>query len=207
MSYHEHIRRVLKGTEKPYIIEIGAHHGEDTIQLASIPNSKVVAFEPDPSNLHHLMNRVTGYSNIFTINMAVSDVTGSTRFYPSKTNNGQHWGASGSILEPTGHLTEHPTVKFGKPINVASTRLDDQATSQRIDLIWMDVQGAELKVISGAKLTLLRTRYLLTEYSNRELYRGQGKLADIIDALGYGWRIHTQWDYDVLIENTAWQKI
>lgn len=47
----------------------------------------------------------------------------------------------------------------------------------------MDVQGAESDVIAGGQKTLGRTRFIYTEYSDRELYEGQLSLRSILDLL------------------------
>ena len=75
-----------------------------------------------------------------------------------------------------------------------------------VDLLWADVQGAEVDLIEGGRETLARTSYLYTEYSNAELYAGQINLEEILARLP-GWRVvqnfPTTEDYaDVLLENT-----
>ena len=87
---------------------------------------------------------------------------------------------------PTGHLRVHPEISFADPIYVPSIRLDDWLEDkhiENIDFIWMDVQGAELDVFSGASNAFSRTRYLYTEYAIEELYRGQPSLKDVLAAL------------------------
>ncbi|MGM4884385.1 MULTISPECIES: FkbM family methyltransferase [unclassified Rhizobium] len=67
-------------------------------------------------------------------------------------------------------------VRFDRPISVETRRLDDwcgEAGLENIDVIWMDVQGAEADVIAGGNQILSRTRYIYTEYSDQELYEGQ----------------------------------
>ena len=46
-------------------------------------------------------------------------------------------------------------------------RLDDWANNnniERVDLIWMDVQGAEGEVLDGGKNIIKNTRYIWSEY-------------------------------------------
>lgn len=94
------------------------------------------------------------------------------------------WHYSGSIKEPTGHLTAHEWCKFSEAFEIPSTRLDTWVNGnlhhdERIDLIWMDVQGAEADVFEGAENTLSRVNYIFTEYSDRELYKDQPNLSKI----------------------------
>ena len=56
---------------------------------------------------------------------------------------------------------------------------------EKIDFIWMDVQGAEDLVFKGGEylLTNDKIHYIYTEYSNRELYENQMNLKEISKAL------------------------
>jgi hypothetical protein len=53
-------------------------------------------------------------------------------------------------------------------------RLDDVVSLNDtvVDFMWVDVQGAEDLVFTGAKDVLSRTRYVYTEYAT-DLYEGQ----------------------------------
>ena len=71
-----------------------------------------------------------------------------------------------------------------------------------VDFIWLDVQGAELDVFSGAAQTLARTRFLYTEYSNQELYKGQRGLRDLVKHLK-GFSVLARYPGDALLRNEA----
>ena len=54
-----------------------------------------------------------------------------------------------------------------KKLKIKSVKLDDWANENKInkiDLIWMDVQGAEKDVIEGAENILKQTKYIWTEF-------------------------------------------
>ncbi len=64
--------------------------------------------------------------------------------------------------------------------------MDDIAEIQKlplIDLVWADVQGAEIDMIEGAEESFSKTRYIYTEYDDEELYEGQSNLEGILAAL------------------------
>jgi hypothetical protein len=67
--------------------------------------------------------------------------------------------------------------------------------------MWVDVQGAEDLVFSGAKETLKRTRYVYTEYSNVELYENQLNLNQLLKLFGDSWEIVHDFGGDVLLKN------
>ncbi len=76
-----------------------------------------------------------------------------------------------------------------------------------IDLIWMDLQGAELLALESAGALLERTRYVYTEVSHRPIYQGQC-LFDDVDAFlkARGFRCcstvdRNNWQQDLIYEN------
>ncbi|WP_276326268.1 FkbM family methyltransferase [Bradyrhizobium yuanmingense] len=77
--------------------------------------------------------------------IAISDRSGRIDFHPSSADGEmKYWALSGSIRRPKNHLTEYDLVRFDSPISVETQRLDDwcsKANLNKIDLIWMDVQG------------------------------------------------------------------
>ena len=97
----------------------------------------------------------------------------------------------------------HPWVKFEKTITVSTCRLDDWCAEngvKQVDFIWMDVQGAEGDVIAGAPKILQETRFLYTEYSNKELYDGQPSLKRLLAQLP-SFDVVARYEGDVLLRN------
>ena len=76
---------------------------------------------------------------------------------------------------------------------------DRQGIAQ-VDLIWMDVQGAEADVFRGGRETLAKTRFIYTEYGETELYQGQlpfrQLLAEVPD-----FKVLARYPTDVLLYN------
>jgi hypothetical protein len=113
------------------------------------------------------------------------------------------WDLSGSIRKPKDHLIIEPGVTFERTIRVRTTSLDqwaDEHAIGNIDFIWMDVQGAERDVLGGGKRTLARTRFLYTEYSEREMYEGQYTFKELVNALP-GFEVVVRYPADVLLRN------
>jgi FkbM family methyltransferase len=211
------IHKLIKYLPIKRIVEIGAHFGTDTERFHdSHPNAEIISFEPDPRNLRMLKER--GVDKIASIQpYAISDKNGSIAFHlssgnaPSECDNlhrSNDWSASSSIKQPTGHLTLHPWVEFKNKIKVKTKRLDDveELQDKSIDFMWVDVQGAEDLVFSGAKETLNRTRYVFTEYCNHELYSGQLPLNNILSIFGKNWEIVHDFHSDVLLYNKNFNK-
>ena len=76
----------------------------------------------------------------------------------------------------------------------------DKHDIREIDFIWMDVQGAEIDVFKGGVNTLSKTRFIYTEYSDRELYEGQWNLRKMMKLLK-DFDIAIRYPGDVLLKN------
>lgn len=113
------------------------------------------------------------------------------------------WDYSGSIRAPKKHTALHPSVRFDRVIKVQTTTLDKICSDlrlQRIDFLWMDVQGAESDICAGGANILRNVDYIYTEYSNEELYEGQASLKDLQSLLP-DFEILVRYGNDVLFRN------
>jgi FkbM family methyltransferase len=207
------IYRFIAPLNVEVLVEIGCNIGEDTRKFRYIyPNARIVCFEPDPRNLRTLNeNGVKDIAEVYPY--AVSNMVGSTVFHMSTGDVGtvdpnndfinMDWSLSSSLKKPTGHLIQHTWITFPNSVNVETVTLDDfkPLKNTKIDFMWVDVQGAEDLVFSGAKETLKRTRYVYTEYSNVELYENQLNLNQLLKLFGDSWEIVHDFGGDVLLKN------
>ena len=73
----------------------------------------------------------------------------------------------------------------------------------KIDFVWMDVQGAEKEVLSGFGEIIEKTKYIFTEYSDKELYEnGTMSKNSILSLLGKDWDIVHDFGNDILLINS-----
>ena len=127
------------------VIDIGANIGFHTLQMAQSvgEQGKVYAFEPDPSNYTTLQRNLleNGLKNVTTVHAAISSKTEELKLFQSEIHHG-----------------DHRIYKHGKDdqrcINVQAYALDDYIDpNQTVDLIKIDIQGAEGLALTGmAKL-------------------------------------------------------
>jgi FkbM family methyltransferase len=156
-------------------VEVGANNGGHTSLFASVVK-RVIAFEAHPSLTGH---HVTAFHpNVKWIQKAVSNCVGISRFNISTSDDGSMMNSS-SLREITPHL--FPEIKF-YPIEVETTTLDNEVVAECIDLIWMDVQGAELEVLQGATESLKRTKMVSIEFHESQ-YCGASSAKDVRDLL------------------------
>lgn len=127
-------------------IDIGAHVGLFTIPIAQRvgERGRVFAFEPNPSNRELLERNLSGndIDHVRVLPSAVSDAAGTMKLHCSPYNTGDHQ------LYYTGRGRD--------AIDVEVVSLDGFLEEQggEVDLVKMDVQGAEAKVIAGMERTI-----------------------------------------------------
>lgn len=189
----DELSRLFRPEAKLVIFDIGSCEGEDSIRYArAFPNSRIYAFEPLPANMATLKRQVAAYGahQVEAFPIALSDERGSATFYvssgaPEHLPNSEEWdyGNKSSSLLPPGEVTEHyPWLKFDQAIEVQTETLENFCGAHdidHIDLIHMDVQGAELKVLRGAGDLLRRVKAIWLEIESVALYEGQPLAAEM----------------------------
>lgn len=143
----EYIRRNLKLGMS--FVDVGAHVGYFTMLAARLvgPAGRVVAFEPDADNIAWLMKsaEINNYTHVAAIRAAIGAKSQTKRdFYRGKSS-GQH-----SVL-PIGEDCRQ----------VYQTTLN-AAVGRPVEMLKIDVEGAEYDVLAGANMTLsMRTKILI----------------------------------------------
>ena len=129
------------------VVDIGANIGYYTLLFSRLvgQEGRVYAFEPEPYNYSLLERSIkqNGYKNIHLIQKALSDESGSKiNLFLNKKNFGSGSFSSNNVRGETDVVV------------VETAMLDDYLAGKTVDLIKMDVQGGENRVIKGAKKTL-----------------------------------------------------
>jgi FkbM family methyltransferase len=164
------------------VVEVGANNGQHTDLFARIVK-RVIAFEAHPSLTgDHIKAQ---HPNVDWIQKAVSNVIGKSTFHLSTSDDGSMINSS-SLKEISPKSKEWwPDLRF-YPTEVETTTLDCEITSECVDLIWMDVQGAELVVLQGATEILKKTKMVSIEFHEGQ-YEGAPSSQEIRDFLApYG---------------------
>ena len=123
------------------VFDLGAHIGYYSSLLWKwAPRAAVHAFEPSEQTFKMLWKNLGDRSRITLNQKAVSQITGAQPFYVYDCSDQ-------SSLVRTGN----------KSVTVETITVDDYCSGQsirQVDFIKCDVEGAELEVVSGAKLVL-----------------------------------------------------
>lgn len=137
------------------VVDVGANIGIYTAYFSKLvgPSGRVIAFEPEPKNYNRLCAYVQGLENVEPVEAAVVAQSGDIELFVSDALN-----------------VDHQTYDSGENrsrIGVHAVALDDYfPRGSRIDLIKIDVQGAEAAVLQGAERLLGENRdvRLILEY-------------------------------------------
>lgn len=137
---------------KSCVFDVGANIGYYTVLAACLTKGQVHAFEPWSRMFSRLSQNIAlnGFSQVYLNQMAMSDHDGQKQlFLPPPSSSGlapSMAGLTASLVE--GHLDTLPTLHE----TVQTTRLDtycDQNGVRFIDLLRIDVEGSELRVLQG----------------------------------------------------------
>ncbi len=191
---HRTLRRLFGAKRAMTIFDIGSCEGEDSIRYANFfPKAHIHAFEPIPKNFKIINSNVSEYklgSRITVNDLALSNKNGKADIHvssgqPSDAQNTGEWdygNKSSSLLKPEKIADVTPWLSFKDTIAVKTKTLDSYCKEKditSIDFIHMDVQGAELMVLSGAKNMIRHTSAIWLEVENVELYSGQPLRDDV----------------------------
>lgn len=166
------------------ILDLGARDFNESILFASLyPNAKVYSFECNAKTIEKNIWKLLNKHNIKLIPKAVREYTGKTTFYPVSSNPPKGYspnvGAS-SLFKASGHMTTEPI--FQTEEVVECTTLADWASQEgisKVDVIWMDIQGAEYLALKGLGDLIDTVKVIFTEVTYKELYQGQDMFPEL----------------------------
>lgn len=193
LTFHErefylNLRPALSGNSL-VVYDIGAAGGILSSCLAKLENVREIhAFEPIPSAFRELSEHVKRWPQVVCHNVALGESAGQMSMH---VINGCR--DSSSLLAMAAlHKQESPTVCCDDHLEpVAVVRLDDYARQKQLprpDVIKIDTQGYEDRVLRGGADTVRQARYCVLEISFKPLYEGSPVFDDIYQqmrTLGY----------------------
>lgn len=200
---YKKLREILPKIDHPVIVEIGAHIGTDTVKLVRLLTKPYIylAIEADIRN-HHRLNQICQVNEISVLPVAVGNKNDVVEFHYSKGKAGKREHTDSSSLKKPLSTKRRPswvTFNQGYVISLELDWIFKVYNLRHIDLIWMDVQGAELEVFEGGKKALKNTSYIYTECQAGR-YEGQPGLKGILKALP-GWEKVLMNGENVLLKN------
>ena len=167
--------------KNPTIIEAGCADGSDTIKFGKkFIDGRIYGFEPLP-HLYEIAKETTkSFENVKIFKYALGDEDNKiVELFTGSPDNVHH---SSSLLKPTNHLEIFPDINFLNSVNVETITLrkviEDLGINE-IDLLWLDLQGFELKVLTADIKILTKIRFIHLEAHLVELYDGAPLINEI----------------------------
>jgi len=193
------VARTFLGNRIRNVVECGARDCAETLAFHELlPEAEIFAFECNPDTLPLCRDSVGGIDKIHLLECAVSDKAGSVTFFkidPSRTRTTWSDGNPGasSLLQASGN---YPVEDYAQTaVTVASVTLSEFMASaglDAIDLLWMDIQGAELLALEGLVPSIGQVKMIDLEVEFIEVYIGQPVWADVYRFLKkHGFRLLT----------------
>jgi len=158
------------------VLDIGAHHGYFSILAARRAGAegKVYAIEPAPENFQILKKNIelNNLTNVIPVNKAASDSNANTSFFIAKPNDVQ-----GSLF-PTLRTDEYS-------VPVECITIDELLSGESVDVVKMDIEGAEPFALKGMTKTLSASPniVLFLEFHGPWLKRAGVEPQDFLDQL------------------------
>ncbi len=175
--------RHLPRIEYRSMIDAGANRGAftDAFFLLHRP-ARVVMVEALPEFSQKLQARFAGRAGISVVPVALSDRVGEAQFELNK------WEDSSSLLpiDPRNSEWFGMDLRVARQLTVPTTTLPQLLADenlQTVDLLKLDLQGAERLVLTGGEAVLDRVRVIYTEVFFEPLYLGAWLFQEMNDFL------------------------
>lgn len=155
------------------VVDVGAAYGQFALRCASVfPDARYVLIEPLAEYAPALAEAVKSLRAAEHIQAAAAQQRGEITI-------NVHRDLVGSSL----YLEQEDSSVNGLPRTVPTVAIDDVVRDKRCEppyLIKVDVQGAELDVLSGARETLRSAEYVLLEVSFFQFFKTGPQFYDVI---------------------------
>jgi len=149
----DEIYKLKINTPNPYILDCGSNVGLSILYFKShFPLAKIVGFEPDPAIFDMMKYNLSNhdYKNIELVNKAVWTENGKLFF-----------NATGAL---GGALDLNQSAEVNNKVEVATVRLRDYLLNEKVDLLKIDVEGAEFEILDDCLDVLYNVDNIFIEY-------------------------------------------
>ena len=158
---------------------VGVHLGKEIKSiLNNYPNVKIIGFECSKRYIKRLKKNFAFNSRVEIINKAISSTNGTANFFETSLK------GNGSLLELGILSKESYGTQQKEDFLVETSTLDNFYKNKNLDILWIDVQGAEKLVLDGAKNTLKKVKAVFIEISiKNEFYVNSATMENLNDIL------------------------
>ncbi len=159
ITLNKFIIPILETIDRPVIIDVGAHLGFFSLPLAALlTNPRIYACEPVSITYNLLSKNIRSFSSIKTFHLGLSNkIEKKTIYYNPNLL------MYSSLFSKRFTWDKHPYRETVHLKTLDSFCKENNVTS--INLLKIDAEGAEERILKGGDKTLTRTQYLFIECS------------------------------------------
>jgi FkbM family methyltransferase len=170
-------RKLLSAIKPEIVLDIGSCDGTEAVKIAQIlPESKVVAFEANPTNFRLIKSNsdIQKY-NVKVHNLAVQNIDDEVSFHIIDSEVVNNRGSSSllnkpnfpsEIIKASGiRLDSFVKANFKSPVSLA---------------LWIDVEGAGYQVLEGIDSVKDQIAFFQIEVEENQIWEGQRTKNDIV---------------------------
>lgn len=179
-DFIKEIENIIDLNKIETIFDIGSRDACQSLELSDwFPESKIYCFEPVPKNAEWCKENIKGRNNIIFEETAISEKDEEIDFFVVTNGN---IGASSLLKANKNH--HHGFTYNQERIKIKSTKAETYMKKNnlsKVDLLWMDVQGAELNVLKSFSNNLSNIKAIHTEVALSHVYENSTLKKDLIN--------------------------
>ena len=181
------LRHVVRA-DAPVVLDVGAHVGQSNRLFRRLfPRATIWSFEPDPESYAALSDAIDPAQPGGTVRVALADRDGTATFHRNPIGHTSSLLARSETSRDSIDLARaraegRPTALPVERIEVPVRRLDGWCAERgvtAVDLLKVDVQGAEVAVLAGTEGVLPATVTVAVEISFFDLYERSSSFLEV----------------------------
>jgi len=160
----------------PIICDVGSRDATEGLYLFhELDSEQLHVFEPNPEAIAKCKENIKNEKNIVMNEFGLSDKKCEIEFYPidSQSSERKDIGLSSMYKVNPAYTKRRGTIEQ-KSIKVQVSTLDEYFMDKKMpNILWVDVEGAELKVFEGGENVLKNVDLIQVEVGFREMHIGK----------------------------------
>lgn len=168
----QYVRDHLIMNKKEVFVDVGANVGAHSLRVAhnyAQMEVRVIAIEAEPETYNKLVQNIkrNGLTNIDAIRIAVSDHKGSAILHERSYDGVRVGTGLHSIMENVddGNFNLYNE----QSLQIECDKLDNIISGHRVDVMKIDIEGAEILALEGASKVLKHLRKIIVEIHGKNL--------------------------------------